>query len=94
MRPSKYTGGGGVQGGAFFKEISLCVSVTSRLASVTFKMASKVFVEEMDQKLEFCTDKLFQFLTFGILTLERTRGRGVMVRTTPHKVFVSFFPRG
>ena len=74
---------GGCRGGAFFKEISLCVSVTSRLASVSFKMASKVFVEEMDQKLEFCTDKLFQFLTFGILTLGRTRGRGVMVRTTP-----------
>ena len=40
-------------------------SVTSRLASVTFKMASKVFIEETDKNLDFVTEILFRFLGFG-----------------------------
>ena len=35
-----------------------------RLASVTFKMASKVFIEETDKNFDFITDILFQFLGF------------------------------
>ena len=37
-------------------------SMTSRLASVTFKMASKVFIEETDKDFDFITDILFRFL--------------------------------
>ena len=40
-------------------------SMTSRLASVTFKMASKVFFEETDKNFEFITSILFRFLGFG-----------------------------
>ena len=40
-------------------------SMTSRLASVTFKMASKVFIEETDKKFDLITEILFQFLEFG-----------------------------
>ena len=40
-------------------------SMTSRLASVTFKMASKVFIEETDKNLDFVTEILFRFLGFG-----------------------------
>ena len=40
-------------------------SMTSRLASVTFKMASKVFVEETDKNFDFITEILFRFLGFG-----------------------------
>ena len=39
--------------------------MTSRLTSVTFKMASKVFIEETDKKFDFITDILFRFLGFG-----------------------------
>ena len=38
--------------------------MTSRLALVTFKMASKVFIEETDKNLDFITEILFQFLGF------------------------------
>ena len=40
-------------------------SMTSRLVSVTFKMASKVFIEETDKSLDFITEILFRFLGFG-----------------------------
>ena len=40
-------------------------SMTSCLASVTFKMTSKVFIEETDKNLEFITEILFRFLGFG-----------------------------
>ena len=40
-------------------------SMMSRLASVTFKMASKVFIEETDKNLDFVTEILFRFLGFG-----------------------------
>ena len=37
-------------------------SMTSRLALVTFKMASKVFIEETDKNFDFITEMLFRFL--------------------------------
>ena len=37
-------------------------SMTSRLASVTFKMASKVFIAETDKNFDFVTEMLFRFL--------------------------------
>ena len=40
-------------------------SMTSRLASVTFKMARKVFIEETDKNFEFITEILFQCLAPG-----------------------------
>ena len=40
-------------------------SMTSRLASVTFKMASKVLIEESDKNFDFITEILFRFLGFG-----------------------------
>ena len=38
--------------------------MTSRLASVTFKMASKVFIEETDKNFDFITEILFRSLGF------------------------------
>ena len=40
-------------------------SMTSRLASLTFKMASKVFIEETGKNFDFITEILFRFLEFG-----------------------------
>ena len=40
-------------------------SMTSRLASVPFKMASKVFIEETNKNFDFMTEILFRFLGFG-----------------------------
>ena len=40
-------------------------SMTSRLVSVTFKMASKVFIEETDKNFDFITEILFPFHRFG-----------------------------
>ena len=40
-------------------------SMTSRLASVTFKMASKVFIEERDKNFDFITEIPLRFLGFG-----------------------------
>ena len=39
--------------------------MTSRLSSVTFKMASKVFIEETDKNFYFTTGIQFRFLRFG-----------------------------
>ena len=39
--------------------------MTSRLASVTFKMASKVLIEETDENFYFITEIPFRFLGFG-----------------------------
>ena len=39
--------------------------MTSRLASVTFKMVSKVFIEEKDKNFDFITEILFRVLGFG-----------------------------
>ena len=39
-------------------------SMTSRLVSVTFRMASKVFIKETDKNLDFITKILFRFLGF------------------------------
>ena len=57
-------GGGGVclQGNLWY---SSPASMTSRLASVTFKMASKVFMEETSTNFDFITEILFRFLGFG-----------------------------
>ena len=38
--------------------------MTSRLASVTFKMASKVFIEETNKNFELITEILCRFLGF------------------------------
>ena len=40
-------------------------SMTSRLVSVTFKMASKVISEETDKYFDFISQILFRFLGFG-----------------------------
>ena len=57
-------GGGGSchQGNLWY---SPPASVTSRLASVTFKMTGKVFIEETDKNFDFTTEILFRFLGFG-----------------------------
>ena len=57
-------GGGGrcIQGNLWYIPPA---SITSRLASVTFKMASKVFIEETDKNFDFITGILFRFLGFG-----------------------------
>ena len=55
-------------GGRVSKEIcgnSPPASMTSRLASVTLKTASKVFIEETDKNFDFITEILFRFLGFG-----------------------------
>ena len=39
--------------------------MTSSLASVTFKMASKVFIEETDENFDFTMEILFRFLGIG-----------------------------
>ena len=39
--------------------------MTSYLATVTFKMASKVFIEEIDKNCQFIKEILFRFLRFG-----------------------------
>ena len=59
-----YTRGGGrcLQGNLWY---SPPASMTSRLASATFKMASKVFIEETDKNFDFITEILFRFLGFG-----------------------------
>ena len=43
---------------------SVVPSMTSSLASVTFKMANKVFIEETNKNFEFITETLFRFLGF------------------------------
>ena len=57
-------GGGGrcLQGNLWYRPLA---SMTSRLASVTFKMASKVFIEETDKNFNFITEIPFRFLGFG-----------------------------
>ena len=42
-------------------------SMTSRLASATFKMANKVFIKETDKNFDFIKEILFRFLGFGDL---------------------------
>ena len=63
--PSGREEGGGercLQGNLWY---SPPASMTSRLASVTFKMASKVFIEETDKNFDFITEIPFRFLGFG-----------------------------
>ena len=40
-------------------------SMASRLASASFKLGSKVFIEEMDKTFDFIAEILFRFLEFG-----------------------------
>ena len=54
-------GGKGLHGNRWF---SPSASMTSRLASLTFKMASKVFIEETNKNFELITEILFRFLGF------------------------------
>ena len=58
------SGGGGrcLQGNLWY---SPPASKTSCLASVAFKMASKVFIEETEKNFDFITEILFRFLVFG-----------------------------
>ena len=60
--PVQGEGGRCLQGNLWY---SPPASMTSRLASVTFKMASKVFIEETDKNFDFITEILFRFLGFG-----------------------------
>ena len=55
-------GGRWLQGNLWY---SPPASMTSLLASVTFKMASKLFTEETDKSIVFITEILFRFLGFG-----------------------------
>ena len=58
-------GGGGVrclQGSLWY---SPRASMTSCIVSVTFKMASKVFIEETDKNFDFIKEIPFRFLGFG-----------------------------
>ena len=68
VRTEKTVGGRGGGGVSISKETCGTVPparMTSRLASVTFKMASKVFIEETDKNIDFITEILFRFLGFG-----------------------------
>ena len=55
-------GGGCLQGNLWY---SPPASMASRLASATFKLASKVFIEETDKTFDFIAEILFRFLEFG-----------------------------
>ena len=60
-------GGGGGEGRYLQANLwySPPASMTSRLASVTFKMASKVFIEETDKNFDLITEILFRYFGFG-----------------------------
>ena len=62
MRLIELMGGRCPQGNLWY---SPPASMKSRLASVTFKIASKVFIEETDKNVDFITEILFRFLGFG-----------------------------
>ena len=55
-------GGRCLQGNLWYRPPA---SMTSRLASVIFKLASKVFIEETKKNFDFITEILFRFLGFG-----------------------------
>ena len=59
---SAVCGGRCLQGNLWY---SAPASMTSRLASVTLKMASKVFIEETGKNFDFITEIPFRFLGFG-----------------------------
>ena len=64
----KPAGGGGRGGGRFLQGnlwYSPPASMTSRLASVIFKMANKEFIEETDKNFDFITEIPFRFLGVG-----------------------------
>ena len=49
----------------FFLTFSLPFASLDLKALMTFKMASKVFIEEADKNFDFITEILFRFLGFG-----------------------------
>ena len=49
----------------FISKVMFISKYDVTLASVTFKMASKVFIEETDKNFDFITEILFRFLGFG-----------------------------
>ena len=64
----KFTSQGGRRGGRFLQGnlwYSPPTSMTSRLGSLTFKMANKVFIEETDKNFDFITEIPFRFLGVG-----------------------------
>ena len=67
QRHKQWWGGGGAGGRC--PQGNMCysppASMTSRLTSVTFKIASKVFIEETEKNFDFITEILFRFLGFG-----------------------------
>ena len=60
-------GGRCLQGNRWFSPPAIPASMTSRLASVTYKMASKVFIEETDKNFKFITEYCSDFLDLEIL---------------------------
>ena len=67
-RSSKIPRGWGQEGGGVSRVTAgsvLTASMTSRLASVTFKMAVKVVVDEADKIVEFLMDILINVRRFG-----------------------------
>ena len=62
-RPGKGGGGRCLQGNLWYSPPP--AGMTSPLALVTLKMASKVFIEETDRNFDFVTEILFRFLEFG-----------------------------
>ena len=54
-------------GGGISKEIcgTVRLPVWRHVVSVTFKMASKVLIEDSDKNFDFITEILFRFLGFG-----------------------------
>ena len=55
----------GYPAGASAEERGPPASMTSRIASVTFKMASKSFIKKTDKNFDFIMEMLFRFLGFG-----------------------------
>ena len=58
-------GGGGREGSQGNRWYSPSASMKSRLAAVTLKMVSKVFIEETAKNFEFITEILFRFFGLG-----------------------------
>ena len=60
-----------LQGNRWVGWVSPPASMTSRLASVAFKMANKVFIEETDKNFEFITAILTPLLRSGAFVTEK-----------------------
>ena len=62
IQPRGWGGGRCRQGNPWYSQPA---SMKSRLASITSKMASKVFIEETDKNFDLITEILIRFLGFG-----------------------------